>query len=70
MLTGIIVLDFNRIAAREATQIASDLKAKRKTIDKPDLFIAATAITNDLLFDTFNLKHFIHIEKLQLLSKL
>jgi predicted nucleic acid-binding protein len=68
MLTRIIVLDFDSLAAREAARIVSELKPKRKSIDKPDLFIAAIAIVNDLTFDTLNVKHFIHIDRLKLLS--
>jgi tRNA(fMet)-specific endonuclease VapC len=68
MLTRIIVLDFDSLAAREAARIVSELKPKRKSIDKPDLFIAAIAIVNDLTFDTLNVKHFVHIDRLKLLS--
>jgi tRNA(fMet)-specific endonuclease VapC len=62
------VLDFDSKAAREAANIVAQLKPKRKTIDKPDLFIAATAIVNDLSFDTLNTKHFIDIDNLNLLK--
>jgi predicted nucleic acid-binding protein len=68
MLTRIIVLDFDSLAAREAARIVSELKPKRKTIDKPDLFIAAIAIVNGLTFDTLNVKHFIHIDSLKFLN--
>jgi predicted nucleic acid-binding protein len=67
MLTSITVLNFDGGAARMAAEIAEQLKAKRKTIDKPDLFIAATAVVNELTFDTLNIKHFIDIENLNLL---
>ena len=52
MLARLIVLDFDGKAARKATEIVAQLKVKRLTIDKPDLFIAATAIANGLTFDT------------------
>jgi len=68
MLSHIAVLDFDSLAAREAARIVSELKAKRKSIDKPDLFIAATAIIHDMTFDTFNTKHFKHIERLKLFT--
>lgn len=68
MLQRMQVLDFDRLAARESARIVTDLKKKRKSIDKPDLFIAATAIVHDLHFDTLNLKHFTHIDKLKLLK--
>ncbi len=68
MLKHIIVLDFDSLAAKEAANIVSDLKPKRKSIDKPDLFIAATAIVHDMTFDTLNIKHFKHIDRLKLFS--
>lgn len=69
MLSGFIVLDFDSKAARKATEIVRQLKTKRKSIDKPDLFIAATAIVHGLTLDTTNKKHFIHIDALELLSE-
>lgn len=69
MLPKFTVLDFDSKAARQAAEIVSQLKTKRKTIDKPDLFIAATAIVNELTLDTLNIKHFIDIDNLKLLTK-
>lgn len=66
MLSRIIVLDFDSKAARKAAEIVLELKAKRKSIDKPDLFIAATALSNNLSFDTLNIRHFIDINLLKL----
>jgi|GEM_PF-71961 tRNA(fMet)-specific endonuclease VapC len=68
MLLRFIILDFDGKAAKQAAQIVEQLKAKRKTIDKPDLFIAATATIHGLTFDTLNVKHFIHIDNLDLLA--
>jgi tRNA(fMet)-specific endonuclease VapC len=68
MLPRFTVLDFDSKAARQAAAITEHLKAKRKTIDKPDLFIAAIAISNGLYFDTLNIRHFVHIENLLMLS--
>lgn len=68
MLTRLIVLDFDSKAAREAAKIVTQLKTQRKTMDKPDLFIAATAVVHGLTLDTLNLKHFIHIDSLNLLT--
>ncbi len=64
---GFIVLDFDSSAARQAAKIVQQLKRKRKSIDKPDLFIAATAIVHGLTLDTANRAHFEHIENLNLL---
>ena len=69
MLSKFIVLDFDSKAARQAALITEKLKAKRKTIDKPDLFIAATAIANGLTFDTLNIKHFTNIEELIMVTR-
>jgi predicted nucleic acid-binding protein len=68
MLARFIILDFGSKAAREAANIVAKLKTKRKTIDKPDLFIAATAVVNSLTLDTLNIKHFIDIDNLNLLT--
>jgi len=68
MLPRFKILDFDSKAARQAAAITEQLKSKRKTIDKPDLFIAATAVAHGLYFDTLNIKHFIHIDKLLMLT--
>lgn len=68
MLLRLIILDFDGKAARQAAEIVGQMKTKRKNIDKPDLFIAATAIVHGLTFDTLNLKHFVHIDNLDLLT--
>jgi len=68
MFPRFTILDFDSKAARQAAAITEHLKSKRKTIDKPDLFIAATAVAHGLYFDTLNIKHFIHIDKLLMLT--
>ncbi len=68
MLPRFTVLDFDSKAARQAAEITEQLKSKRKTIDKPDLFIAATAVSHGLHFDTLNVRHFSHIDKLLMLT--
>ncbi len=70
LLASLIVLDFNRVAARQSAKTIVQLKSKRKTIDKPDLFITATAIAYGLRLDTLNTKHSIDIENLNLLTNL
>ncbi len=69
MLQGFTILDFDSKAARQAAIIVQQLKAKRKSIDKPDLFIAATAVSHGLTLDTANRKHFEFIDTLDLMSK-
>ena len=68
MLKGFTILDLDSRAARQAAAIVRQLKIKRKSIYKPDLFIAATAMIYGLTFDTANRRHFEHIEGLNLLS--
>lgn len=68
MLPRFTIIDFDSNAARQAASITEQLKSKRKTIDKPDLFIAATAVAHGLYFDTLNIKHFTHIDKLLMLT--
>ncbi|MGN6439314.1 MAG: type II toxin-antitoxin system VapC family toxin [Agriterribacter sp.] len=58
------VLPFDKVAAKMAVEINRELKRKRKMIDTADLFIAATAIANDLPFATLNKKHFDRVENL------
>lgn len=67
MLANFIVFPFDSEAALVAVQVQNKLKRNRKSIDKADLFIAATAIAHDLHFDTLNQKHFEHIENLKLI---
>jgi len=69
MLKGFTILDFDSKAARQAAKIVQKLKSKRKSIDKPDLFIAATAVSNDITLDTANKKHFEFIDDLILLDE-
>lgn len=69
MLSRFIILDFDSKAARQATEIVRQLKIKRKSIDKSDLFIAATAVVHELTLDTTNRKHFVFIDSLNLLTK-
>ena len=58
------VLAFDKAVAKVAVDINRELKRKRKLIDTADLFIAATAITNNLPFATLNRKHFDRIDGL------
>ncbi len=62
------VLPFDKGVAKVAVDINSDLKRKRNQIAIPDLFIAATAIANNLPFATLNKKHFDRIERLNVIE--
>lgn len=68
MLNRFTILNFDSSAARQATEIVKQLKVQRKSMDKPDLFIAATAMAHQLTLDTANRKHFEYINGLQLLD--
>ncbi len=69
LLSEIIVLPFDSQAAHIAVEIQRDLKKLRKSIEKADLFIAATAVANRLTLDTLNRKHFDNIKQLALLDE-
>ena len=58
------VLAFDKSVAKVAVDINRELKRKRKLIDTADLFIAATALANNLPFATLNRKHFDRIDGL------
>ena len=62
------VLSFDQAVVKTAIEINNNLKRKRKQIDLADLFIAATAITNNLEFATLNHKHFARIEELNIIQ--
>lgn len=64
LLQKIQVLPFDQATVRAAVEINQSLKRKRKQIDIADLFIAATAISNNLPFATLNKKHFERIDEL------
>jgi tRNA(fMet)-specific endonuclease VapC len=68
LLAEILVFPFDSKAAQAAILIQQDLKKIRKTIEKADLFIAATAVANNLPLDSLNRKHFDKIERLNLLD--
>jgi len=62
------VLALDEIVAQAAVNINNELKRKRKQIEIADLFIAATAVANDLPFATLNRKHFERIDRLNLVE--
>lgn len=68
LLSRFKILDFDSVVAREAAKIVQELKTKRKTMDKADLFIAATACVHGLTIDTANKKHFLYVDALNILA--
>lgn len=68
LLERATVLGFDQNVGQVAVEINNELKRKRKQIEMADLFIAATAIANELPFATLNKKHFERIDGLILLD--
>lgn len=62
------VLALDEAISQVAVDINNELKRKRKQIETADLFIAATAIANNLSFVTLNKKHFERIEGLLMIE--
>jgi tRNA(fMet)-specific endonuclease VapC len=68
LLFDVMVIPFDSIAAHCAAEIQQNLRKNRCAIGEADLFIAATAIANEMSFDTLNKKHFERIGQLDLLK--
>ena len=68
VLQEITIISFDESAVNAAVEINAGLKRKRKQIALADLFIAATAVSNQLLFATLNKRHFDRIEELTIIE--
>lgn len=68
ILKAITVLPLDEASIDTAVSINNTLKKKRKQIDLADLFIAATAIANNLPLATLNRKHFDRIDTLNVME--
>jgi tRNA(fMet)-specific endonuclease VapC len=66
LLTEINVIDFDENAGKRFGEIKAELKRKGKIICDSDLFIAAAALSNNLILVTNNESHFNRIEKLEI----
>ena len=64
----VIVLPYDSHANKTAIDIFRELKRINKVIDAPDLFIAASAIANNMQLATMNDKHFNRIKGLKLVQ--
>ena len=60
------IIDFDSFAGGCFGEIKANLRSKGELINDSDLFIAAIAISNDLILVTNNEKHFQRIEKLKI----
>ncbi len=65
MFHDFLILPLSAAVSDISVSIDSDLKKTSKRLEIPDLFIAATAIANDLQLATLNKKHFDRIKKLK-----
>ncbi|MCC6549022.1 MAG: hypothetical protein IT279_03015 [Ignavibacteriaceae bacterium] len=66
MVSQIKVRESNAEIAEAFGKIIADLIKKGRIIDDADIFIAATAITNELHLVTNNIKHFENIPEIKL----
>lgn len=66
LTSEINILNFDQNAGEYFGKIKASLKSKGQIIDDSDLFIAATAISNELILVTNNEKHFQRIENLNI----
>lgn len=68
ILGDLEVLVLGRSEIRIASRINRELKSNRQQLDLADIFIAATALANDLPLATLNRKHFERIGGLKLVD--
>jgi predicted nucleic acid-binding protein len=68
LLTNLPVLPFDSNCGNAAVKIYRILRGANQLISLPDIFIAATAVANDLPLLTLNRKHFERVEGLKLIS--
>ncbi len=66
LLQKVEVLPFDKNVVKHAVLINRQLKQKRKQIDLADLFIAATAVANNLSLATLNRKHFERVDAINI----
>lgn len=68
LLQKVKVLPFDKDVVKLAVTVNKQLKQNRKQIDLADLFIAATALANNLPFATLNRKYFDRIDRLNIIE--
>lgn len=66
-LTGVNMLDVDQEVMEQFAKIRSNLRKRGLLIDNFDILIAATALAENLILITGNIKDFERIEKLQIL---
>ncbi|MEI6425248.1 MAG: type II toxin-antitoxin system VapC family toxin [Lentisphaerota bacterium] len=65
-LSFVKILNFDSSSATKASELYLQLKKRNRLVDIRDLFIAASAITQNLPVSTLNLKHFQRIPDLKI----
>ena len=67
VLKDVLILPVNAGVGEKAGEIFRDLRSKGLMIEATDIFIAATALVNNLPIKTLNIRHFSRIQGLTLL---
>ncbi len=62
----IVVLPFDGVVAKKASEIYLELRHKNKMIEFRDIFIGATSIINNMPLFTLNRKHFDRIKGIKI----
>lgn len=65
-LQGLLILPFTTEIAEKAGEIFRDLRSRGQMIEATDIFIAATALVNNLPVKTLNVRHFSRVQGLTL----
>ena len=68
VFSDFFILNYNSAINQIALEISLRQSTKRLNIEFKDLIIASTAIQNKIPLATFNKKHFINIENLQIIT--
>ena len=67
LTTDLTILPFDETVAKTAAEIYHELKKRNQLIEFRDIFIAATALSNNFPIATLNKKHFKRVDKLKIL---
>ena len=65
-LQGLLILPFTTEASEKAGEIFRNLRSQGQMIEATDIFIAATALVNNLPVKTLNIRHFSRVSGLTL----
>ena len=68
LTSDLTILHFDETVTKTAAEIYHELKKRNQLIEFRDIFIAATALTNNLPIAMLNKKYFKRADKLKILS--